>query len=122
MDSLNGESDENGQDVDEYEKSRIEKSIRNRQNRAKNRALREQEQKEQMAIYGPGAEQKHGKWQTAVVVVCTSELTQWRTPLQTTYGKSMVEDLSGKWREIDRDSAVQEAETTVAVLKKDLLG
>lgn len=34
----------------------------------------------------------------------------------------MVEDLSGKWREIDRDSAVQEAETTVAVLKKDLLG
>lgn len=61
MDSLNGESDENGQDVDEYERIKIEKSIRNRQNRAKNRALREQEQKEQMAIYGPGSEQKHGK-------------------------------------------------------------
>lgn len=122
MDSLNGESDENGQEVDEYERSKIEKSIRNRQNRAKNRALREQEQKEQMAIYGPGAEQKHGKWQKPMVAVCTPELTRRRTPLQTTFGKSMVEDQCGKWREIDRDTAVQEAETTVVVLKKDLPG
>lgn len=63
MDSLNGESEgDANEELDPKERIKLEKSIRNRQNRTKNRKLREQEQKELMAIYGPGAEQKHGKF------------------------------------------------------------
>lgn len=62
MDSLSGDNDSGSTDnMDPYERARLEKSIRNRINRTKNRAIREKEKQEQMAIYGPDAEKKHGQ-------------------------------------------------------------
>lgn len=73
MDSLNGETEGDDKEMDPAERSRLEKSIRNRMNRTKNRALREKEKQEQMAIYGPDAQQKHSKYQIYVILglLCT---------------------------------------------------